>query len=140
LAGQSDRGFASLSKQIASFGILAVAVVTVDDIPETKFWRETIVEESISERPNAKDPYEARFVFMTIKVARWYTYHLSYQKYQFGYFWRVLQCKILVYFTTIQNSLLSFGIFCGPLLYFPPFWSFVPRKIWQPFSKFSKFS
>jgi hypothetical protein len=38
----------------------------------------------------------------------------------------------LVYFTAIKNILLPFGMFCGHLVYFPPFWYFVPRKIWQP--------
>jgi hypothetical protein len=38
----------------------------------------------------------------------------------------------LVYFTAIGNILLPFGIFCGHLVKFPPFWYFVPRKIWQP--------
>jgi hypothetical protein len=55
-----------------------------------------------------------------------------------GKFWRVLQWKILVYFITIRfilgpfaNILWPFGIFCGHLVYFSPFWYFVPRKIWQ---------
>jgi hypothetical protein len=38
----------------------------------------------------------------------------------------------LVYLTAIGNILWPFGIFCGHLVYFPPFWYFVPRKIWQP--------
>jgi hypothetical protein len=38
----------------------------------------------------------------------------------------------LVYFTAIGNILLPFSIFCGHLVYFSPFWYFVPRKIWQP--------
>jgi hypothetical protein len=25
-----------------------------------------------------------------------------------------------------------FGIVCGDLVYFPPFWYVLPRKIWQP--------
>jgi hypothetical protein len=49
-----------------------------------------------------------------------------------GQFWRVLDWKILVYFTTIGNILWPLGIFCGHLVYFLPFWYFVPRKIWQP--------
>jgi hypothetical protein len=40
--------------------------------------------------------------------------------------------EYLVYFTAIANILWPFGIVCGHLLYFPPFWYFVPRKIWQP--------
>jgi hypothetical protein len=35
-----------------------------------------------------------------------------------------------VYFTAIGNILWSFGIFCGHLVYFPPFWYVVPRRIW----------
>jgi hypothetical protein len=38
----------------------------------------------------------------------------------------------LVYFTAIGNILWPFGIFCGRLAYFSPFWYFVPIKIWQP--------
>jgi hypothetical protein len=38
----------------------------------------------------------------------------------------------LVYCIAIGNILWPFGIFCGHLVYFPPFWYFVPRKIWQP--------
>jgi hypothetical protein len=38
----------------------------------------------------------------------------------------------LVYFMAIGNILWSFGIVCCNLLYFPPFWYFGPRKIWQP--------
>jgi ABC-type spermidine/putrescine transport system permease subunit II len=40
----------------------------------------------------------------------------------------------LVYFTAIGNTLGQFGIFFGHLVYFSPFWYFVPRKIWQPLS------
>jgi hypothetical protein len=39
---------------------------------------------------------------------------------------------LLVYSTTIRNILWPFGIFCGNLVYFTPFWYFGPRKIWQP--------
>jgi hypothetical protein len=38
----------------------------------------------------------------------------------------------LVYFAAIGNILLPFGICCGHLVYFPPFWNCVLRKIWQP--------
>jgi hypothetical protein len=38
----------------------------------------------------------------------------------------------LVYFTDIGNILWAFGIFCGNLVYFSPFWYSGPRKIWQP--------
>jgi hypothetical protein len=43
----------------------------------------------------------------------------------------------LVYFTIFWPFGLfyyfwPFGIYCGNLVYFPPFWYFVPRKIWQP--------
>jgi hypothetical protein len=49
-----------------------------------------------------------------------------------GKFCRVLLWKILVYFMTIWSVLWPFGIFCGTLVYFSPFWYFGPRKIWQP--------
>jgi hypothetical protein len=38
----------------------------------------------------------------------------------------------LVHFTVFCYILLTFGIVCGNLVCFPPFWYFVPRKIWQP--------
>jgi hypothetical protein len=38
----------------------------------------------------------------------------------------------LVYFTAILTILWPFGIFCGHLVNFSPFWYVVPRKIWQP--------
>jgi hypothetical protein len=40
----------------------------------------------------------------------------------------------LVYFTAIGNIYYGHyvGIFCGDLVYFPPFWYLVPRIIWQP--------
>jgi hypothetical protein len=41
----------------------------------------------------------------------------------------------LVYFTAIGNILWPFGIFCGRLVYFSPFWYLVPRKIWQPWNR-----
>jgi hypothetical protein len=34
----------------------------------------------------------------------------------------------LVYSTPIVNSLWPFGIFCGHLVHFPPFWYFVPGQ------------
>jgi hypothetical protein len=53
-----------------------------------------------------------------------------------GKFWRVLQWKIFfehwVYLMAIGNILWTFGIFCGHLVYFAPFWYFVPRKICHP--------
>jgi hypothetical protein len=49
-----------------------------------------------------------------------------------GKFWRVLQWKILVYFTMIGNISWPFGIFCGHLVYYSPYWYFVSRKTWQP--------
>jgi hypothetical protein len=57
-----------------------------------------------------------------------------------GKFWRVLQWKVLVYFTAIWSILRLFGIFCGHLeyfmvmylLYFPPFWYVLQSEIWQP--------
>jgi hypothetical protein len=41
----------------------------------------------------------------------------------------------LVYFTAIGKILWPFGIFCGHSVYLSPFWYFVPRKIWQPWSE-----
>jgi hypothetical protein len=57
-----------------------------------------------------------------------------------GKFWRVLHRKMLVHFmdtclvrfTVFCYILWTFGIVCGNLVYFFPFWYFVPRKIWQP--------
>jgi hypothetical protein len=37
----------------------------------------------------------------------------------------------LVYFTAIGIILWPLGKFCRHLVYFPRFWYFVPRKIWQ---------
>jgi hypothetical protein len=49
-----------------------------------------------------------------------------------GTFRRVLQWKMLVYFTAIWYILWTFGTFCIYLVHFSPFWYIVPRKIWQP--------
>jgi hypothetical protein len=38
----------------------------------------------------------------------------------------------LVYFDIVYGHVV--GIFCGNLVYFPPFWYIVPRKIWQPWA------
>jgi hypothetical protein len=38
----------------------------------------------------------------------------------------------LVLFEDIRYILLPRVTFCGPLVHFTPFWSVVPRKIWQP--------
>jgi hypothetical protein len=40
--------------------------------------------------------------------------------------------KRLIHFTVFYYILWIFGIVCGNLVYFSPFWYFVPRKIWQP--------
>jgi hypothetical protein len=40
----------------------------------------------------------------------------------------------LVCFSAIGNILWPFGILRGNLAYFPLFWYFGPRKIWQPCS------
>jgi hypothetical protein len=58
-------------------------------------------------------------------------------------FWRALQWKMLVYvfyghlvhFTVLCYILLAFGKVRGKLVYFIPFWYFVPRKIWQPWTR-----
>jgi hypothetical protein len=56
--------------------------------------------------------------------------------------WNILVCFWpFYYFTAIGNILWPFGIFCGHLVYFFPFWYFVQRKIWQPRSlKSGKFN
>jgi hypothetical protein len=41
----------------------------------------------------------------------------------------------LVYVTAISHIVWTFGIICGNLVHFPPFWYIVPRKIWQPCSR-----
>jgi hypothetical protein len=38
----------------------------------------------------------------------------------------------LVHFTVFCYILWTFGVVRGILVYFFPFWYFVPRKIWQP--------
>jgi hypothetical protein len=38
----------------------------------------------------------------------------------------------LVYINAILTTLGSICIYYGYLVYFYPFWYFVPRKIWQP--------
>jgi hypothetical protein len=35
----------------------------------------------------------------------------------------------LVYFKAVENILWPFGIFCGNLVYFPPFWYFGQRNL-----------
>jgi hypothetical protein len=79
-------------------------------------------------------------ILVSSRVARWFVF--SQKIPNFGKFWRVLQWKILVYFMTIWSIFGPleifyghFGIFCGHLVYCPPFWYFVPRKIWQPWSR-----
>jgi hypothetical protein len=44
----------------------------------------------------------------------------------------------LVLFTVFCYLLWTFGIVRGNLVYFFPFWYFVPRKIWQPWSAFGR--
>jgi hypothetical protein len=56
----------------------------------------------------------------------------SNQKSKFGYFLEILQLKAVVNFFDIWSILQLFGILYGHLVYFSPFWYFVPRKIWQP--------
>jgi hypothetical protein len=38
----------------------------------------------------------------------------------------------LVHFMVFCYIVWTFGIVRGNLVYFSPFWYFVPRKIWQP--------
>jgi hypothetical protein len=44
-----------------------------------------------------------------------------------GKFWRVLQCKVLVYFMAISFIVLPFGIFCGNLVNFTVVWYIFSR-------------
>jgi hypothetical protein len=74
------------------------------------------------------------------RVARWFLF--SNQKSQFGKVLEGLAMENLgiffdhlVYFTAIGNILWPFGIFCGNLVYFSPFWYFGPRKIWHTWSR-----
>jgi hypothetical protein len=41
----------------------------------------------------------------------------------------------LVHFTVFCYILWTFGIVHGNLVYFSPFWYFIPRKIWQPWGR-----
>jgi hypothetical protein len=41
----------------------------------------------------------------------------------------------LIYFAAFGNIVWPFGILCDNLVYFPSFWYFGPRKIWQPWLK-----
>jgi hypothetical protein len=56
----------------------------------------------------------------------------------FGKFWSVLQRRMLEYYMSMWSILQLIYIFCGHLVNFIffgiffPFWSVVPRKIWQP--------
>jgi hypothetical protein len=65
----------------------------------------------------------------------------SNQKSKFGQILKVLVMEEvgifygpLVNFNLFCYILWTFGIVCGNLVYFFPFWYFVPRKIWQPCS------
>jgi hypothetical protein len=50
-----------------------------------------------------------------------------------GKFGRALEWKRLVYSLAIWNILRTFGYLGATyVLYFPPFWYIVSRKIWQP--------
>jgi hypothetical protein len=44
-----------------------------------------------------------------------------------------------VHFTVFCYILWAFGIVRGNLVYFSPFWYFVPRKIWQPWQEFAEY-
>jgi hypothetical protein len=75
----------------------------------------------------------------SFRVARWFAFKPKIQIcVNFG--WRDFLWEMLVYFT--YGQLVHFTVFCyilwrfgivrGNLVYFFPFWYFVPRKIWQP--------
>jgi hypothetical protein len=55
-----------------------------------------------------------------------------------GKFWRALDCKMLITFMAIWNTIRSFGIYYEHLVNFVLIWYifpvlvYVPRKIWQP--------
>jgi uncharacterized Tic20 family protein len=52
-----------------------------------------------------------------------------------GKFWRALEWKILVYFMTIWNILLPFGIVYGHLelgIFFPPWYVWTKKKSGNP--------
>jgi hypothetical protein len=50
-----------------------------------------------------------------------------------GWCWHVL--AHFVYFIAIWYILWALGKFYGSLVYFPPFWSIIPRKIWHRWPK-----
>jgi hypothetical protein len=68
----------------------------------------------------------------------------SFSNQKLGKIWRVLQRKMLVYFMDTSCAILwafvtyilwTFGTVRDILVYFFPFWYFVPRKIWQPWRR-----
>jgi hypothetical protein len=61
------------------------------------------------------------------RVARWYTFS---PPPNLGKFWRILQGKMLVYSMAIWSILLSFGTFCGHLVYFMVIWYIFPVLVY----------
>jgi hypothetical protein len=51
-----------------------------------------------------------------------------------GIFWWALECEMLVCFTTIWNSILTFVLYFMVIWYIFPFWYVRLKKIWQPCS------
>jgi hypothetical protein len=61
-------------------------------------------------------------------------------KSHFGYiFGRALVRKMLIYFTAVWTILRAFGIFYEHLVHFVFIWYHVPRKIWQPWVRVTRF-
>jgi hypothetical protein len=62
--------------------------------------------------------------------------HLRTRYHNFGIFCKALERKTLESFRGIRflpmYVVRPFGIVCGHLVYFSPFWYIAPRKIWQP--------
>jgi hypothetical protein len=84
--------------------------------------------------PNAQPLMEGKngladFEGASNRVARCYVYFQT-QNRNLGKFWRVLEWNMLVYymdifglhFCGIWYILWLIGIFCGNLVYYPPFW------------------
>jgi hypothetical protein len=63
------------------------------------------------------------------RVARW---HIFKPKIPIWVNLEGLTMVDVVYFMDIWSILRQFGIVYGHLVYFFPFWYFLPRKIWQP--------
>jgi hypothetical protein len=58
------------------------------------------------------------------------------QNQNLGKFWRVLQWKMMDTCSILRSFVFFYGhlvyVVRGSSVYFPPFWYFVPKQIWQP--------